>query len=216
MQEKIYFISGLGADERVFVNLKIEAPFQKHIKWETPYANETLSEYCKRLLLQIDLHSPVVLIGLSFGGIVAQEIAKIIPVKKLIILSSIKNEKEMGWQLRLVRATKIYKLFPASVLKFLNKFTAGYYFGTETKEEDLLLQKIIKDSDPVFLKWAIDRLMKWQNTILLSVFHIHGTHDRIFPARDIKDYLPIRNGGHFMILNKAEELSSIINNYLKA
>jgi pimeloyl-ACP methyl ester carboxylesterase len=214
MTGKIYFISGLGADHRVFVNLKIDNSFQKHIEWEVPFKNESLSEYCQRLLTQIDQKSEVILVGVSFGGIIAQEIAKLISVKKIIIISSVKNEKEMDWKLRLVSCLKLYKFFPVSVLLFLNKFTADYYFGIKSKEESNLLHKIIEDTNPVFMMWAIDRLMKWRNKEKMDLLHLHGTKDKIFPSSSIKIFVPVREGGHFMILNKASEVSALINSYI--
>jgi pimeloyl-ACP methyl ester carboxylesterase len=216
MSDKIYFISGLSADKRVFVNLKIDHPFQKHIEWETPNKKESLPEYSKRLIEQIDLNSEVILIGVSFGGIIAQEISKIISVKKLIIISSIKNKNEMDWKLQWVSKTNIYKLFSPEVLKFLNKITADYFFGIKSKEENKLLKQIIEDTDTVFSEWAIDRLMKWDNKTSTSfLLHIHGTKDRIFPIDKIKSAVLIENGGHLMILNKADQISLLINQYLK-
>ncbi len=209
----IYFISGLGADKRVFVNLRIDGP-QKHIEWEQPLKNESLQDYSRRLIRQIDSTSEVILIGVSFGGVIAQEIARLIPVKKLIIISSIKNENEMDWKLRLVGRLNLHKPFPASVLKFFNKLTADYYFGIRSKEESKLLQRIISDTDPVFMVWAIDRLMHWRNSSATVFLHIHGTDDRIFPFGPVRNAVPVLKGGHLMILNRAEVISGLINDYL--
>ncbi|EMO28852.1 hypothetical protein LEP1GSC170_2989 [Leptospira interrogans serovar Bataviae str. HAI135] len=53
-----------------------------------------LSKYSKRLLSQIDTKNEIILIGVSFGGIVALEISKHISVKQIIIISSIKSDSE--------------------------------------------------------------------------------------------------------------------------
>jgi pimeloyl-ACP methyl ester carboxylesterase len=211
---KLYFISGLGADKRVFANLNVNHPFQNHIVWEIPFKNETMKAYCQRLLAQVDQNAEIILIGLSFGGIIAQEIAKLIPVKKIIIISSIKNEKEKSWTLRLAGKMKLNKATPFAVSKFLNKLTADYYFGTKSKEESGLLQKIIDDTNPVFSEWAIDQILKWENINDKDPIHIHGTDDKIFPASLIKNYIPIKDGGHFMVYNKADEISFLINECL--
>ncbi|HSZ24721.1 MAG TPA: alpha/beta hydrolase [Cytophagaceae bacterium] len=215
MPDKIYFISGLGADKKVFRNLIINHPFQQHIEWEIPFKNESLTSYCSRLITQIDTRSEVILVGLSFGGIIAQEIAKIIPVRKLIIVSSVKNENEMDWTLHFIRKTKLYKL-PPSLLKFLNKYTANYYFGIQSEEESLLLKKIIADTNPVFLPWANNQILHWKNHLSQNVVHIHGTKDKIFPIKNITNCMPIEGGGHFMILNKAKEVSAFINQAIGA
>ncbi len=214
-ESKVYFISGLGADKRVFANLKIDHPSQTHIEWEIPSKKESMQDYCRRLLQQVDLNSELILIGVSFGGVVAQEIAKITPVSKIIIISSIKNKNEKDWKLRCSGYLKLHSLFPEFMLKFLNKLTADYYFGIKNKEESKLLHKIIDDANPLFNAWAIDQILKWDNKEDQKVVHIHGTSDRIFPFNYIKNSIPIENGGHFMVYNKANEISELINKYLK-
>lgn len=109
----VYLISGLGADERVFKFLSLPQIDAKPIFWEKTDKAETISQYCKKLLKQIDLDSEIILIGVSFGGIVAQEIAKLVPVKKIIIVSSVKSPSEFSFPLRFARATQIHRIIPA-------------------------------------------------------------------------------------------------------
>lgn len=207
----IYYISGLGADERVFGYLQLKCENQKHVKWVTPKPQEGLHEYCKRLLDQIDLSQDIVLIGVSFGGIVAQEISKLIKVKNVIIISSVKSAKEFDWQLRCVRFLRLHRIVPSRLLKWSNLLTGDYYFGTKTRAESDLLRLIIKDTDRTFMKWAIDEIMKWDNVIANDkLMHIHGDRDRIFPIARIKDPIRVIDGGHFMIVNRAREISEII------
>lgn len=208
---KVYFISGLGADERVFQFLDLPGIEKIYIKWIDPQDQESLASYSKRLITQIELTEDVILLGISFGGIIAQEIAKIIPCKKVLIVSSIKSPQEFSWQLSLVSSCRIYKLFPAKILKWSNLLTADYYFSTTSKKESQLLHQIIKETDNRFMLWAIDRLMTWKNTNpQKNIIHIHGTSDRIFPISPIKSDIKVQGGGHFMMVNKSVELSKII------
>lgn len=204
---KVYFISGLGADERVFKYLDLPHIDCVYIKWERPLHKESLSEYAQRLIGQIDTSNPV-LVGMSFGGIVAQEIAKIIPCEKVLLIASVKSQHEYDWKLKWVKYTKIYKAVPARLLKWSNRFSADYYFGTKTKESSQLLHQIIKDTDPWFLTWAIDKIMTWEHDALnTSVVHLHGVEDRIFPADNITNVQMVSGTGHFMIVDKHKEVS---------
>jgi pimeloyl-ACP methyl ester carboxylesterase len=207
----VYFVSGLGADERVFQFLSLPGINKKFIKWPAPASDETIRQYAQRLIHQIDLSDEIVLIGISFGGIIVQEIASQISCEKVIIISSVKSPKEFSWQLSLVKKTGVYKLFPAWFLKWSNKLTADYYFSTESKKESDLLHQIINDTDEKFMMWAIRRIMEWKNdNIAGTIIHIHGTSDRIFPTGSIDNAIMINNGGHFMIVNKSEQISKII------
>lgn len=207
----IYFISGLGADERVFQFLDL-TKFEHHfIKWNEPLRNESLPSYCKKLSEQIDHHQEIILIGVSFGGIIAQEIAKIIAVKKVIIISSVKTFREYSWQLKLASKLQIHKIAPLWFLTLSNKLTADYYFSTQSKEESILLHQIIKDTDPKFLVWAIHQIMNWKNKSYPSnLVHIHGTNDRIFPIRYLRKVIKLPKSGHFMIVNRAKEIEQLI------
>ncbi len=211
----VYFISGLGADERVFKYLTLHDVAAKYIKWEEPIKKENLHDYCKRLIEQIDVSTDVILIGVSFGGIVAQEIAKIIPVKKLIILSSVKTVDEFNWKIKLVRYLKLNRITPSRFLKWLNLITGNYYFGIKTKTEAELLRMIIIDTDPQFMVWAIEAIMQWEKIDCdKNIVHIHGDKDRIFPICNIKNVIGIKDGGHFMIVNQAAEISALIQKEL--
>lgn len=208
---KVHFISGLGADERVFRLLELPGIEKVFVKWEKPAPKESLPEYASRLIEQIDLEDDVILVGVSFGGIVAQEIAQQVPCKKVIIISSIKSCNEMAWLLRLIKRTEVHKLFPLRLFARNKNFAVDYFFGTKSKGESLFLRQILADTDEEFFTWAIHKIMTWKNEHSTDgVFHIHGTFDKIFPYYSIKNCVPIDGGGHFMIVNRADEISRYI------
>ncbi len=217
MSKNIYYISGLGADERVFKFLKIENTTETFIKWVDPLKNESLSSYSKRLIQQIDTSKGVILIGVSFGGIIAQEISKQIEVDKLMIISSVKSREEYGIDLKLASFSRIYKVIPSFILKWSNKLTANYFFGIKSNETSKLLRKIIDDTDEKFMVWAINKIMNWKKLSdpKLNITHIQGDNDRIFNNRNLKRVIWVKGGGHFMIVNKANEISKIINSELE-
>ncbi|WP_221394889.1 hypothetical protein [Dyadobacter sp. NIV53] len=93
MKKEIYIFSGLGADERVFQRLDFSESSAIFIKWIIPLNNETIEHYATRLLDQIHTTQPV-LIGLSFGGIMAVEVAKQIDTEKIILIASAKIKKK--------------------------------------------------------------------------------------------------------------------------
>lgn len=207
----VYFISGLGADERVFQFLDLSRINHKFIQWIEPQKKENLIVYCQKLIAQIDTTQEVILIGLSFGGIVAQEISKIIFCKKVMIISSIKSIREFSWQLNFARQTQIHRIVPHWLLALSNKFTANFYFSTENPAESKLLHQIIKDTDPKFLSWAIHQIMNWKNdTYPKNLIHIHGTNDRIFPINKISNVIQIKKSGHFMIVNRFQQIQDLI------
>jgi len=210
MAKEIYIFSGLGADERVFQRLNFSSFSPNFIKWLVPCGGETIEEYANRLLCQIRTTKPI-LVGVSFGGIIAVEIAKQIEIEKLILISSAKTKDEIPFYYRFAGKLKLHTLLPTKHLKSANRVT-NWFFGTSSEFDRQLLNQILVDTEPIFLKWAIDKIVRWNNQVLPSnFFHIHGASDRILPARFIKSNLTIKHGGHLMILNRSEEINTILN-----
>jgi pimeloyl-ACP methyl ester carboxylesterase len=212
---QIYFISGLGADERVFGRLKLTGTAGIIIRWEQPLEGETIQHYAQRLTGQISTTEEVILIGVSFGGIIAQEISKLLPCKKVIIISSIKSHHELSWLMRLVRISRLNRLFPAPLLKMLGLLVGPYFFNARTPEDRQLLISYIRNTDPLYLRWSTERLLQWESTASPPDLHIHGTSDRIFPFSYIKNAIAVKGGGHFMTLDRANEVSDLINQLLR-
>lgn len=208
--KNIYCISGLGADERVFQKLKFEGYQPIHICWVEPKKGESIADYARRLTTQIKSERPI-LIGLSFGGIIAVEMAKQIDTEKVILISSTKNQQEVPFYFKIFRWLPLYRLLPARLMLWFARLLAAWFFSLETLAEQKLFRAILFDTDARFMKWAIHQVVTWKNQLVPpNVYHIHGTGDRIFPSRFVDEDFSVERGGHFMIMNQAECVSNLI------
>ncbi len=206
---KIYIFSGLGVDRRVFDNINFKDLNVEFVDWIDPLKGEHLENYAERISRKITSENPI-LIGLSFGGIVAVEISKIIKTEKIILIASAKNKFELPKINRISGKLKLNKLIPRSIFKKQN-FITNWLFGIETESEKQLLISILKDTDPNFFSWAINEIVNWKNeTSPKNVIHIHGNKDRIIPFKNVKTDFVIEGGGHFMTVNKSKEIEKII------
>ncbi len=205
---KLYLIGGLGADERVFSFINFGFKTQ-NIQWIKPEPKEELNDYAKRLCTQIKDGEEIGFLGVSFGGIVAIEMAKIISPKILILISSVETHKQLPKLLVLFAKTGVLKWIPSTLVK-PPAFVMNYMFSAENKT---LLKNIVNDTDPAFIRWALIKMGSWKNTDLpLETLRIHGTNDRLIPLKG--EALSIAKGGHFMIVDRAEEVSEIIKGKL--
>lgn len=209
----IYCISGLGADERAFSKLDINGFELKVIPWLQPGKNEALKDYAKRMSREITGVDPI-LMGLSFGGIVCSEIAKLIPVQKMIIISSIKSCNELPVWMKTVARLRLNRIVPMRSTILTRPFQ-NRMLGVFTKEEKTLVYQYRKNADIHYTSWAVNQVINWRNEeVHPGIFHIHGDQDNMFPIKNIKPDFTIKNGGHFMIMNRAAEISSCINSIL--
>ena len=210
----IYCISGLGADERAFSKLKINNFALKVIPWLMPEQKETIEHYATRMRATIKEENPI-LMGLSFGGMVCTEIAKQIPVNKIIIISSIKSSKELPLWMRTIATLKLNKIVPLKSTR-LTQPIQNKMLGVQSEEEKILVASLRREVDLPYTNWAVHKAINWKNgSQQPNVYHIHGDKDNMFPIKNIKaDYI-IKGGGHFMIMNKADEVSGCINSILQ-
>lgn len=206
----IWFISGLGADERAFQFLDFGNWNAHFVQWIQPQKNEPISDYARRLLPQISSENPI-LVGYSFGGMMAIELSRLIPTAMVIILASVKTNEELPPWFRLAGRTSAYAFVPTAwVLKPMSFYY--WLFGAERSDDKYLLAEIIRATDVKFLAWAMKVITCWQNDFIPSnIIHIHGTADRVLPFRYVDAHIPIEEGGHFMLVNRAAELSQILH-----
>ena len=204
----VYFLSGLGVDERAFKKIHLPESFQiRHIHWIKPLDKENVTEYSKRLISQIDQTTPFILVGLSFGGIVAIEISNLIDVKKTILISSVSSAKQLPWYFKIAAFLKLNKILP---LGLLQKSGRLFYwtFGASTKEQKELLKEINEKPDLQFTNWAVNEVINWtRKPNKLKVIQIHGTQDIIFLIHFVNADYRIKNGGHLMIFSDADLIS---------
>ncbi|HEY0262676.1 MAG TPA: alpha/beta hydrolase [Chitinophagales bacterium] len=205
----ICVFSGLGADKRVFREIDFSGFDVTFIEWIEPQNNENLTSYAKRLANQITSDKPI-LIGLSFGGIVATEIAKIIDTEKIILIASAQTKHNIPFYYRIAGKLRLHKLLPTTLLKHPNIFLYRV-FGVNTEKDKLLLSEILCDTNPKFLTWAIDKIITWNNEEKLNnVKQIHGTADKLLPIKYADYDVKVSGGGHFMTISQADELTRII------
>jgi pimeloyl-ACP methyl ester carboxylesterase len=208
---ELYLLSGLGADRRVFDFLDLHGFKLIHIDWIKPLEDEKIASYARRLLQQINTSRPT-MIGVSFGGIIAIEIAKQIETDKLILISSVQTKADIPFRYRLAGSFWMNKLIPAPLYRKAN-FLVYWLFGVKNKKEKELLKAILDDADNDFVDWATNSIVNWDNDKLLpNVITIHGTADRVFPFNKA-DY-KVDHGGHLMVVSKADEVSRILRKIL--
>ncbi len=211
----VYFLSGLGADERVFARLKLDPKLKvKHIKWVRPLKKETLQHYAARLSKQIDTSQPFQLVGLSFGGVVASEIADIACPEQVTLISSMSTGVPLSKFYQAMIRFLLMSPLSAPLLKSANRVTYSY-FGADTPELKTLLKKILHATDSKFLKWALTRMSGWNRKDRVeNLFHIHGTADKLIPIIIVKPDIIIEGGGHLMVYAQADQISKILNDRL--
>ena len=208
-------IPGLGADTRVYNNIDLNDHEVTCVDWIEPNKTDTLSTYAQKLIYQYNITPKSVVIGNSLGGMIAIEIAKIIPIEKVILISSIKTIDEAPRYFSLLRAIPFYKPIPGKAFNSM-EFLIKPFFGQMNDADNWLFRDMLKNSSPVFLKWAMDAVLKWDNKIIPpNVIQITGDKDLVFNYKRIKGAIIVKGGTHIMIFERAKEINKILKRILK-
>lgn len=211
---KVYFISGLAADRRVFKNIHLPVGYvPAYLDWIPARKNESLESYACRLAENIDTSEKFAVIGLSMGGMIAAEIAKKYKPVTTILLSSVSSHQQFPVRLKLAYHARLHKLVPVNFLKSVSFIKR--LFTSERPEDKKVLQQIIKDSDPDFIRWAVGAILKWRNEeIPNNLWHIHGSKDEVLPIKNTQPTHVISRGTHLMVMSRAHELNKLLKELL--
>ena len=207
----VYFVPGLAAGKEIFKNINLPATrYQMHIlEWLIPEKKEQMPAYAKRMA-HLVTHKNAVLVGVSFGGVVVQEMAHFLDLKKLIIISSVKSRSELPRRLKIARTTRAYKLIPTRLVLSSSDLTK-FSVGPRSKKRLQLYQAFLHVRNKRYLDWAIKNMVCWpRKEPDEEVIHIHGNGDVIFPIENIDNCLIVEGGTHIMLLNKGKLVSEKI------
>lgn len=200
---------GLAASSSIFERIQLpEEQFEIHLlEWFLPEKNQSLISYAEKMAQNIQ-HENCILIGVSFGGVLVQEMKPFVKAKKIVIISSVKSNVEFPKRFKVAKTTKAYKLVPTKLFENIELLTKFSFGSSIVKQRLALYEKFLAVRNKNYLDWAIEQIINWERTeIDPEIIHIHGDADEVFPPKNIKEFIPVKNGTHIMILNKYKWLN---------
>ncbi|MBV8325577.1 alpha/beta hydrolase [Chryseobacterium sp.] len=207
---KIYIVSGLGADFKVLERLEFPENCELiFIDWLIPENNESFDHYVKRMAEKVDDSEPFCLLGYSFGGIIVQEINQLKPAEKVVILGSIKSDKEKSKFIKTGEVTKIPRILPVGLFND----RATHVYSVVRKLFDPRNPRILqyfKVRDPYYLKWSVEKVAEWKFEENPNVIQILADKDIVFPIKYSKPDYVIKGGSHLFPATKYKEVSKIL------
>jgi pimeloyl-ACP methyl ester carboxylesterase len=206
----VYFIPGLAADARVFHRIRLtEGHVPIHLDWLDPEDDEPLRAYARRMADRIDGDRPFSLVGLSFGGMLATEISRILNPEQVILISSIPDAAQLPAYYRWAGKWNLDRTIPVSVIK--KGIIAKRLVSPQGREDRDIIRDIVEKSDDRFIRWAMRAILEWDGRAPESRLHqIHGTRDIVLPLRYTKPTHLIPGAGHLMVMDRAEDINKLL------
>jgi len=213
----VYLFPGQGSDYRIFDSIQFDSSYSVvHIQYAIPSKGISLREFSYSLISQIDSARPIILIGVSMGGMICCELESVLNPIKTIIISSAKCSNELPFRYTFQRYIPIYKLFPKRIL-YWGALLMQPLVEPDRKVCKATFKAMLKSKHPLYLKRTIAMIVTWDkyecNT--KSIIHIHGNNDHTLPVRNITADYFIHNGSHMMTLTRGHEIETILKQLLE-
>lgn len=209
MARPILLLGGMTPDARIFQQLLPRLPNALVVPWIEPENGESLEHYSKRLAKTLSVTEPVVLCGVSFGGIVAMEVARSIDAKACVLISSIRSPRELPPWLRIWR----FMGGKAGSVLLNGIGTAARLFPSYARSRATVRLSKLGGRSGAWHRWATSAVLGWNPRPLpgsTSIIQIHGDRDGTFPIRYLRPDLLISGGDHVMALTHAERLAELL------
>lgn len=206
---------GMAASPAIFDGIFLDKHrFQLHrLEWFVPDRGMTIEDYAREMCKNI-VHSNPVLLGVSFGGMLVQEMANHMTVKKVVVVSSPKSKYELPRRMLFAKYTNIHKLLPTGLINNV-ELLAKYAFGEAISHRLELYEKYLSVRQKQYIDWAIDAIVNWnQKRPPENTIQIHGDKDSVFPIANIKDCITVKNGTHTMIIHRAKWFNENLPNLI--
>ena len=233
LEPTLVFLPGLGADHRLFKYQMAAFPNSYAVDWIDPLKNESLEQYAVRLagVIRLELGKqppvPIVVCGLSFGGMVAPYVAHELDASACILLCTIREPRQFpkryyaNWLLM-----RLCPLFQLAGLFFIRSFARFFLCFPR------LLQRFVEpEVFQAFVEMPLHRLaglfrmmFNWayrhrpkeggMNIFDKPTLHIHGTNDWLLPIRLTNPDVCVEGGGHLLVLTHSEKVNEIIQRFV--
>ncbi|ALW85316.1 hypothetical protein AUC43_09540 [Hymenobacter sedentarius] len=205
----VYLFPGLGLDGRLFQHLSL--PYRvKTINWVPVEKKETLPHYALRLAGQLDTTTAYALVGVSFGGMCASEIAKVYRPAHTVLISSAASRQEIPLSIKQLKLLPLHRLFGDAGCRWY-AHAARRTFGIRTPAEAQLFDAMLQTMPAHYFSRALDCILTWESVSPPpSPVRLHGDRDRILPGSKSPEVVRIAQGTHLMVLTQPESLRAAL------
>ncbi|MCB9169518.1 MAG: alpha/beta hydrolase [Flavobacteriales bacterium] len=212
-----YLIPGLGADHRLFARIDLRGHAVHYLDWREMPADSTMRDFAMALAGSVDTTAPHALVGVSMGGMVAQEMAALTRPRRVVIISSWKGPNEMPWNIRMLRGSHPERYLRPTLVRTAAP-VIRWQMGVEAPEDVTLFDDLVRSIPLEQLKVQVAAVLGWNgpSAPVRDLVHIHGDHDRLMPIDLVKEpVVRVEGGTHFMVHTLAERISDLVREALR-
>jgi pimeloyl-ACP methyl ester carboxylesterase len=208
---RLILLPGMGADARLFDGLREHLPQVEVLEWIEHAPNESFADYAARMARRIDDNAPLVIGGVSMGGMAAAEMVQHLRPRGLVLISSAMNSECLA---RFQPIERLLRVLPPSVLPRLarSRPMVRALCGPLSLDHRALFQDMLRSTPATFVRWGVRAMMNWPGADIdaIPVLQVHGERDRAIPLPPPEQTAVILRGGHLCVLTHPRETAKAI------
>ncbi|MCG8510062.1 MAG: alpha/beta hydrolase [Rhodospirillales bacterium] len=209
---RLILLPGLGADKGLFGPQRRMFPHLEVPPWLPHHEGETLAEYAKRMSTTLDVAEPFCIGGASFGGMVAQELARHLNPAAVFLIASGRSGDCVAPHLRYfgefakVLPTRVFEVGQGLSRLFVEKF------GQLTASQRSQFEAMLSGARPDFVRWGVRAILSWPGAgdLPMPVYHIHGQEDQLIPLDKVQPEEVVPRAGHLVNITH----SAVVNRFI--
>jgi pimeloyl-ACP methyl ester carboxylesterase len=211
---RMVLLPGLGADARLFRDQADLAADITIPAWPPRDQGESLVQFARRIADTLTQDVDVVG-GASFGGMVALEIAALIRPRAVALIGSCTSPEAVAPWLRATGHVFVKMPVAAFRPRRLTSPIVRPLLGPLRPAEEQLFWSMASATSPAFLRWGCRAILGWRPTsVSTSVFHLHGSRDRLIPLGRVRPTRILEGAAHLPSLSHPAETKAFLRDVL--
>lgn len=216
---QLVLVPGMGTDPRLYRPQRAAFPELISPEWLMPEPRESLVHYGERLAegIKFDRTRPVVVGGVSLGGMLALEMAERLGAREVLLIASCRGPRAISPLLKV--SERAGRVTPGRLLdagRSLARFGVGRG-GNIPADDRALLGRMVREVPLEFLRWAGRAIMEWPGKAPgpIPVRHIHGTRDWVILPSRVKPDVWVPGGAHVLNMSHPREVNRWIGEQVR-
>ncbi|MEX2673619.1 MAG: alpha/beta hydrolase [Phycisphaeraceae bacterium] len=211
---RLILLPGMGTRSPLLEPQRQAFPTLETPAWVPARLGESLADYAKRLLETIDTTPPFYLGGVSFGGMVALEMARHCEPEAVLLIGSARSGQQVPRAIR--TSARVGQRLPMWALALRPRWLIAAHFAWRerfNRHHRALLARAVRGADPELFRWTGGAIARWhfEHEIAAPIHQIHGDKDWILqPPKPGPGIEFIAGGRHMINLTHPD----LVNNFL--
>jgi pimeloyl-ACP methyl ester carboxylesterase len=183
--------------------------------WVDPVDHESLAEYARRMARVIEPDRPgdrLYLGGVSFGGMIALEAARVLRPSGVFLIGSCFSHRQLSPPVRMVG--RLVPALPPTVIASSLRLAPLMFrlVGRPNRAQRQILLDVVRHPNIRQIRWGGRAILNWEFADVpdFPVHSIHGDRDHIVPLSSVRPDVVVRGAGHIVNLTHPH----VVNRFL--